>query len=96
MQELVIVFLLGCIGTAIRYYLSEKGKYFLLLANCIGVIVAAICVTYGFDLILAGFCGSITTLSTLVYIGFTDFKYYLITIFVNIGGFYLIINLLNI
>lgn len=91
MQELVLVFLLGCLGTAIRYYLSEKGKYFLLLANCIGVVVAAICVNFGFDLILAGFCGSITTLSTLVYIGYQDYKYYLITIFVNFGLFYLLI-----
>lgn len=94
MQELIIVFGLGCLGTAIRYYLSMRGKYFLLLANCLGVISAGICVIYGFDLLLAGFCGSVTTLSTLVYIGYTDYKYYLITCSLNFILFYLIINLL--
>lgn len=92
MQEIILIFFLGCIGTAIRSYLSAYGKYHLLLANIIGVCLAAISFNNDLSLLLTGFCGSITTLSTLVKIGYDDKKYYVLTILINLTLFYILVS----
>jgi fluoride ion exporter CrcB/FEX len=83
MVDIMIVFLFGMLGTFIRVQATRKSINMLMVANVSGVVIASILVAYDFNLIITGFCGSLTTISTLIVIGHENKRYLFMTILIS-------------
>lgn len=78
--EIGVVFIFGMFGTFCRYFLLQNSKNGLLVANCLGIIVALI-VPSTLTLFISGFCGSLTSFSAFIKQGYTDYKYIILSFF---------------
>lgn len=83
MANILIIFILGMIGTYLRVTASRRSINTLMLANITGVVIASILSIYDFNLLITGFCGSLTTLSTLIVIGSENKRYLFNTVMIS-------------